>query len=483
LTNNQHRSAHRHAHAFTRFNPLTREGLVLEGRRNLLKAGMLGLAGLTVPDLLRVRTAAAATARPLSSQRRVILLWMTGGPSHLDTWDPKPDQPADNRGPFGSIPTRLPGVRISEHLPKMAGMLDRFTLIRSLDARGSNHEPNTVFQTGNPLAESRTNPVARQYPAIAAHCAKLRGPNHPEMPPYVAFRRSDTHLAFGGFLGRQYDPFIGNDATRLPAYDSLGNDTGKLGGGSLLTLPTNVTRERIQRRHTLRQTVDSLRRHVDQNPEMTALDTIEQRAVEMILGGRAREAFDLAGEPTAVRERYGPHLWCQQALLARRLVERGVAFVTLDLSYHSASGTWDTHGDTVPPYGGIQSGLKPLLPLFDHLITTLVSDLNERGMLDDTLVLAMGEFGRTPMMRSDDGRDHWDQIAAMALAGGGLRHGQVIGASEKDGGHIQERPVSPGDLAATIYRHMGVPLDATYDDHSGRPFPIVQDGEPIRELF
>ena len=483
MKENQHQRAHCQEHAFTRLNPLLQEGLVVRSRRNFLKAGMLGMAGLTLPDLLRCRAAAAAAGRSLPGQKSVILLWMTGGPSHLDTWDPKPDQPTENRGPFASIPTQLPGVRICEHLPKMAGMLDRFTLIRSLDAKGSNHEPNTVFQTGNPLAESRTNPVARQYPAIASLCAKFRGSNHPEMPPYVAFRRSDTHLAFGGFLGKQYDPFIGNDATLLPAYDPVGKDTGKLAGGSLLKLPGGVTRERIQRRHSLRQTVDALRQHVDQNEEMAALDTIEQRAVEMILGGRAREAFDLEGEPAAVRERYGSHLWCRQALLARRLVERGVAFVTLDLSYHSASGTWDTHGDTIPPYGGIQSGLKPLLPLFDHLITTLVCDLAERGLLDDTLVLAMGEFGRTPMMRPDDGRDHWDQIAGMALAGGGLRHGLVIGASEADGGHIRERPVTPGDLAATLFQHMGVPLDGTYQDHTGRPIPIVQDGEPIRELF
>ena len=188
-----------------------------------------------------------------------------------------------------------------------------------------------------------------------------------------------------------------------------------------------------------------------------------------------------------MRERYGKHLWCQQALLARRLVEAGVAFVTLDLSYHTASGTWDTHGDNIPPYGGISKGLRPLLPLFDHLLTTLVGDLDERGLLDDVLVIAMGEFGRTPQMGtqgSTDGRNHWPVVMSMALAGGGLRHGQVIGATEPDGGHIKERPVTPGDLAATIYRHMGVPLDATYLDATGRPRSIVENnGKPIAELL
>ncbi len=217
------------------------------------------------------------------------------------------------------------------------------------------------------------------------------------------------------------------------------------------------------------------------------MDPYGQQAVEMLLGGRAQKAFDLSQESPSVRERYGNHLWCQQALLARRLVESGVAFVTIDLSYHGASGTWDTHGDNVPPYGGIKKGLGPLLPLFDHLLTTLVDDLDERSMLDDTLVIAMGEFGRTPQIGtqgSTDGRNHWPVVMSMALAGGGMRHGQVIGSSERDGGTIRDRPVTPADLAATIYRHFDVPLGAMYVDDRGRPRPIVEeDGQPISELF
>lgn len=474
---------HVHRHAFTHFNALTEEGVVFRTRRNMLKAGLAGIAGLTVPDLLRSRAEAAQAGRPLAGRKSVILLWMTGGPSHIDTWDPKPGRPLENRGPFGVIDTKLPGVQICEHLPKMASMLDRFTLIRSLDCSTSNHEPNTVFQTGNLAAEARTNPNARKYPAIASICGKVRGANHPEMPPYVAFRRSDSHLAFGGFLGKQHDPFIGNDAATLPVYDLVGVDSGQVSGGKLLQFPSGLTADRVQRRHSLRKDVDRLRRAVDQDAAMENLDVIEQRAVEMVLGGRAREAFDITREPEKVRERYGKHLWCQQTLLARRLIEAGVSYVTLDLSYHTASGTWDNHGDNIPPYGGITSGLKPLLPLFDHLVTTLISDLEERGLLQDTLVLCMGEFGRTPQMTKFDGRDHWQAIGSMAMAGGGLRHGQVIGASEADGGHIADRPVSAGDLASTIYRYMGVPLTATYDDHTGRPIPIVEHGEPIRELF
>src|SRR5262245_6713325 len=199
-------------HAFGHFNALDREGLVLLSRRNMPKAGLAGLAGLSVPGLLRQRATAAAAGQSPKGRQSVILLWMTGGPSQIDTWDPKPDRPVENRGPFGVTATKLPGVRIIEHLPKMAALLDRFTLIRSVDCRHSNHEPNTVMQTANLDAEPRLNPVARMYPAIGSIVAKFRGPNHPAMPPYVAFMRSPTHVAFGGYLGRAYDPFMGNHA-------------------------------------------------------------------------------------------------------------------------------------------------------------------------------------------------------------------------------------------------------------------------------
>lgn len=479
-------AGHQHRHAFEGLNALREEGLVVRGRRNLLKAGMAGMAGLTLPGLLQSRAEATALGKPLPGRKSVILLWMAGGPSHLDTWDPKPDRPSENRGPFSTIGTKLPGVRICEHLPKMAGMLDRFTLLRSVNARGSNHEPNTVFQTGNVLAEARTNPEARKYPAIGSLVAKHHGANTPGMPPYVAFRSGESHLAFAGYLGKQYDPFIGNDAARLPLYDYVGNDSGRISGADVFTLRKGLTPQRLTRRQSLREDLDGLRSAVDRDGNLDALDKYEAQAVEMLLGGRARAAFDLTQEPDRVRERYGKHLWHQQTLLARRLVEAGSAFVTLDLSYHPASGTWDNHGDNIPPYGGISKGLKPLLPLFDHLITTLVSDLDERGLLDDVLVLAMGEFGRTPQMgtqESTDGRDHWPVVMSMAMAGGGLKHGQVIGATEPDGSDIAERPITPGDLAATIYRHMGVPLEGTYDDHTGRPRYYVENGEPIRELF
>ena len=473
-------------HAFTTFGGTTREGLCLTGRRGMMKAGMAGVAGLSLPELLRQRAMSAESGAPMS-HRSVILLWMTGGPSHIDTWDMKPDRPLNNRGPFRPISTAIPGEFICEHLPKQAAMLDRFTIIRSVDCQKSNHEPNRVMQTGHRDAAPRVSGFGDRYPAIGSVVAKFRGANQPGMPPYVAFQRSPSHIAHAGYLGQQYNPFMGNQAAQLPIYDLLGKDTGKTSQSSMFRLPRQLNFDRIGRRMGLLDELDKLRREVDVTGGMDAMDTYQRQAVEMLTGGQVQRAFDLATEPDEIRQRYGKHLWCQQALLARRLVEAGVSFVTIDLSYHTASGTWDNHGIPGGVYGGISKGLQPLLPLFDHLITTLVSDLEQRGLLDDVLVIAMGEFGRTPQLGtqgSTDGRNHWPQVMSMCMAGGGLRHGQVIGSTEEDGGQIKHRPVTPGDLAATIYRHMQVPLDGTYLDDRGRPRYIVQEnGRPLPELF
>jgi hypothetical protein len=461
----QHCPGHGPQHAFGFMQPRAREGLVVHGRRSVLKTGLAGLGALSLPALMRLR----AEGQLKRSGKSVILLWMTGGPSQIDTWDPKPDMPREVRGPFQTISTRLPGTAICEYLPKQAAMLDQFTLIRSVDCRFSNHEPNMVMQTANRANEPRTNPKARFYPSFGSIVAKHHGANHPGMPPYVVLNlKSRSHVAWGGYLGSQYDPFDGSAAQRLFA------------------LPGSLSMDRLQSRQHLLGQLDQIRREVDDSGMMQAMGRFSQQAYDLVANGRALEAFDLNREPKAVLDRYGPHDWARQALLARRLVERGSSFVTIDLSNHSASGTWDNHGDNIPPYGGIWNGLRPLLPVFDHVITTLVSDLKERGMLEDVLVIAMGEFGRTPTLGtqgSTDGRNHWPHVMSMCLAGGGMRHGQVIGASSRDGGEIANRPVTPGDLAATIYWHMGVPLDATYTDHQGRPVFIVDEGAPLAELI
>jgi hypothetical protein len=461
--------AHPRSHAFAFLNARQPEGLRVISRRSVLKAGLTGLAGLSLPQLLRLRAATSPTAPSVPRDKAVILLWMTGGPSHIDTWDVKPDRPLENRGPFKDIPTKLPGVHLCEYLPKQAAMMDKFTLIRSVDCRESNHEPNMVMQTANLAAEPRTNTKGHLYPAIGSVVAKFRGSTQPAMPPYVVLNLKDrSHVGWGGYLGRQFDPFVGRS------------------GDALFQLPGQLTMDRLRDRRSLSQQMDQLRSNLDGTGQMDAVDRFAQQAFDIVAGGRAQSAFDLANEPARMVERYGTHDWCRQALLARRLVQAGVSFVTIDLSNHSASGTWDTHGDNIPPYGGIWNGLRPLLPVFDHLLTTLVADLEDHGLLENTLVLAMGEFGRTPKLGtqdSTDGRDHWPYVMSMVMAGGGFRHGQVIGASSRDGGEIAERPITPGDLAATIYRHFGVPADATYLDHQGRPLRLVEHGEAIRELL
>ena len=256
---------HAHPHAFGFLNAGRRDGVLLS-RRNLLKAGAAGFGALTLPNLLRARESARA------APKSVILLWMAGGPSQIDTLDPKPDRPAENRGPFGVIRTRLPGVQVCEHLPKLAGALDRFTVIRSVDPRGSNHEPNTVMQTANLLAEPRTNPEARTYPAVASLVAKLRGANHPLVPAYVAFMKSRSHVAFGGLVGKQYDPFLANEAARLPVYDLVGTDTGQLSGGKMFELPADVSAERMSDRQRLLKNFDRLRSEIDKSGAMAGLE-------------------------------------------------------------------------------------------------------------------------------------------------------------------------------------------------------------------
>lgn len=470
-------------HAFQNFYGDTAEGVTVHSRRGMLKAGLAGIAGLSLPELLRCQARAAEIGANSPRKKSLILLWMSGGPSQLETWDPKPTRPYENRGPFGVISSSMPGVQVCEHLPKQAAMLDKFTIIRSVSAIGSNHNPNRVMQTGH----LGSDPQGAMYPAIGSIVAKHHGPNHPAMPAYAAAVASPRkHLAFAGYLGKQYDPFIAEQATKLPVYDIDGNDTGKMTGGDLFQLPAELSLDRLGNRQTLLHDLNRLRMGIDLNGSIPAMDAYRGQAVDMVVGGRAQVAFDLSREPAENRERYGKHLWFQQALLARRLVEAGVTFVTIGMN-HSGGASWDTHGDNIPPYGGITKGMGKLLPLFDHAVTTLVTDLEERGLLDDTLIVCMGEFGRTPQIGtqdSTDGRNHWPNVMSIALAGGGLRHGQVIGATGPDGGEIKERPVTPGDIAATIYRYFDVPLDATYLDNQGRPHYIVQNnGQPIKELF
>lgn len=426
-------------------------------RRWFLQTGLAGLSGLTLSQMLSLQAAAGQSP----SKKAVILFWLSGGPSHIDMWDPKPHAPQEIRGPYGVIPTRIPGVQFGEHLPLQASIADKLSVIRSVDCRASNHTPITM-QAGNPLAR-RTNDGrdGGGYPSMGSVAAKFRGPNHPSMPGFVGLANSWTSDVWeSGNMGTQYAPVKGQELA------------GKF------SMPAGVDVPRLQDRDNLRKQFDRFGRELEQHRTLDRVDRYTREAYEMVLSGDVQKAFNVDDESPEVRERYGNESIGQKALLARRLVEAGVTFVLVS----GAWGYFDHHGDQVR-WGGIVKGLTPLLPRVDRTMHTLVTDLEQRGLLDDTLVLMMGEFGRSPVINKDAGRDHWTNVMSMVMAGGGLNHGQVIGSTDSRGGSIASSPVRPQDLAATTFKHLGIPLDAHWTNPHGRPIPIVTEGgRPIPEL-
>jgi uncharacterized protein (DUF1501 family) len=433
-------------------------------RRWFLQTGLAGLAGLSLPDLLRYRAQAAASRA--TDRKAVILIWLSGGPSHIDTWDPKSDAPAEVRGPFGSIATKVPGVRICEHFPLQASILDRLALVRSVDCRSSADHFPAPMQAGNPLAQrSKADPHIGTHPSMGAVAARFRGANDPTLPAFVGF--GDPNLFFADVLGAS--PMGG-------AYEAA--DGATLAGR--LTLARGISVARAEDRAGLCRQFDRLRRELDVGDTMARMDHYRQQALEMVLSGKAQQAFRVDQEPDRVRDAYGRHSLGERTLLARRLVEAGVTFVTVS----GAFGVFDNHGDDVI-WKGMIKGLKPLLPRVDQAVHALVTDLEARGLLDDTLVLAMGEFGRSPVFsqRGTGGREHWPNCMSMLVAGGGLAHGQVVGSTDSTGGDVLEARVTPADLGATVFRHLGIDLNAQWIDPQGRPHSIVTDGgRPIPEL-
>ncbi|MGL4553371.1 MAG: DUF1501 domain-containing protein [Gemmataceae bacterium] len=401
-----------------------------------------------------------ALSAPTKPKTSVILFWLSGGPSHLDMWDPKPDAPAEVRGPFGSIPTCVPGVRLSEHFPLQAKIMDRLAVLRSVDCQASNHTPITL-QAGNPLAR-RTNDGndGGGYPSMGSVAAKFRGPNHPAMPAFVGLADSWKADVWGaGHLGSANEPVSGNELA------------------GRMALPAGVSVARLQDRDELRRRFDGMSRQLDAGTS-TKLDGHARQALDMVVSGRAQKAFRLDDESDRVRDAYGRDSLGEKALLARRLVEAGSTYVLVS----GAWGYFDHHGDDVR-WGGIVKGLKPLLPRVDRVVYELINDLAARGLLDSTLVLMMGEFGRGPVINKNAGRDHWTNCMSMLMAGGGIRSGQAVGATDAKGYDIKERRVTPSDLAATVYRHLGIDPAATWTDLQGRPIPVVTEGgQPIHEL-
>jgi hypothetical protein len=432
--------------------PVVRVG----SRRWFLEIGAAGLVGSQLVE------AASPTGSSIE-KKAVILIWLSGGPSHLDMWDPKPDAPSEVRGPFGSIPTKLSGVRFCEHLPLQASIANQLSVIRSVDCSASDHTPITM-QACNPLAR-RTNDGrdGDGYPSMGSIASKFRGANVRNMPAFVGLAdswKSDVWEA--GNMGMAYAPANGKDMI------------GKFG------LPPGLVVDRLQDRESLRRELSRLGRQFDleQNSPLALLDQNSHQAHDMILSGKVAKAFNMEEERESLRDSYGRNSLGEKTLLARRLVESGVTFVLVS----GAWGYFDHHGDNVK-WGGIAKGLTPLLPQVDRALYALVQDLTQRGLIDSTLVLMMGEFGRSPKINVDAGRDHWTNVMSMVMAGGGLNHGQIIGSTDRQGGAIESNPIRPQDIAATTFRHLGIDLNTTWTNAQGRPIPIVcEGGRPIPEL-
>jgi hypothetical protein len=431
-------------------------------RRDVLQIGAAGLLGLSLPELLRLEARAARSPDKLRHRRAnaVILVWLGGGPSHLDMWDLKPNAPQGIRGDFKPIPTVVPGLEICEHLPQMAKVMDRATVIRSLYHTIPAHGPATVFMTtGN-----KPTP-ALSYPSLGSLVARLV-PAERAVPPYVSFSALRNGAAGqAGYLGTAYNPF---GVETAPA--------GRKGGGGLqvrgITLPTGFSLNELEDRNKLLEGFDRTFRSVDHSTDLVdGLDAFHKQALEILRSDRTKKAFDLNAETPALRDRYGKNAFGQGALAARRLVEAGVRFVTLTV------GGWDTHGQN------FQTLSKRLLPQVDQTLSALVQDLSERGLLDRTIVYCAGEFGRTPKINKSAGRDHWARSMAVVLAGGGFRHGYVHGKTDSQGMAPTLDPCTPDDVSATLFHCLGIDPALELRTPTGRPVALFREGHVVEKLL
>lgn len=441
-------------------------------RRSFLKLGMLGSSGLTLAGLLRSQAAAAAAGATAKRDASVIILWMRGGPSHIDMWDPKPDAPAEYRGEFGVSSTNVPGIQLSDMLPQCGKIMDKWSIIRSLYHGDAGHSTgDQICFTGYPAGPM---PDVNVMPSCGSIVARQLGHLRPQMPAYVMIPRMDPGTG-SAYLGVAYKPFetIADPAKEGPF--EMPN----------FALASGLTVERLGDRKSLVTGLDRVRQQVDHSGQMGAVDRFQEQAWDILTSPAAREAFDLEKEPREMRERYGfmpafdpgasnrcgaPN-WSQRMLLARRLVEAGVRLVTVDLRW------WDTH------VKGFDSLRRGFLPRFDQAYPALIDDLQQRGLLESTLVIAWGEFGRTPRVNNDAGRDHYPNVFSAALAGGPVRGGRVVGESDAVGAFPKTNPKTPQDVLATLYHHLGVDIEAQYRNNAGRPISVLPSGSPISELF
>lgn len=425
-------------------------------RRDAIRLGALACGGLALPDLLRALHAGGAQRSRRC--RAVIQISMGGGPSHIDMYDLKPHAPAEVRGEFRPIDTAVSGIRISEHLPRQAAIFDKLTVIRSGTHDISSHLPASHYiQTGHP--QSRPGPD-NTHPATGAVVSRIMGARQPGLPAYVAVPKPGAY-GKSAYLGAAYNPFTTGSEPNSRDFRVAS-----------LTLEAGMTADRLSIRNGLLKRFDSYRRDLDQHGSLAGIDAFGQEALSLVTSARAAQAFRLDDEPAEVRDRYGWTNIGQNCLLARRLVEAGVTYVTC-----LSGGGWDTH---VRNFDELKN---TSLPRFDQAVAALVSDLAERGLDRDVLVMAFGEFGRTPTINRDAGRDHWPSAMSLLLAGGGLTMGQAIGETDPRGAYPISSPCSPADVLATMYHAMGIDIHATFKDAIGREIPILPHGQPIPALL
>jgi Protein of unknown function (DUF1501) len=424
-------------------------------RRDVLRIGVAGLLGMSLPDALRAEALGASGPRGSRRATGVIQIWLAGGPATIDMWDLKPSAPEEIRGEFRPIATSAPGVAICEHMPGLATVMDRCTLVRSLGHSISAHGPGTIYMTtGN-----QPGP-ALEYPATGALAARLLPPRE-GIPPYItlAALRDRVSGTGPGYLGPAFGPLELEGDPVQGTLESRG-----------VSLPAGFAASDLASREALRDRFDRGLRSLDSTDVMAGLDRFHRQAVEILLSDRVRTALDLSREPDARRDAYGRTMLGQGVLAARRLIEAGARFVTLGF------GGWDTHGNN------FRALRDRLLPPLDQAISTLVRDLASCGLLDETIVICTGEFGRTPRVNSAAGRDHWARSMAVLLAGGGFPEGAVYGATDDRGTAPVRDACSPDDLAATLFRRLGFGPRHEVDSSSGRPIPIFREGRCLEPL-
>jgi hypothetical protein len=426
-------------------------------RREFIRVGSLGLAGLTLPTLLQANAASAKKKEPVDNLS-VIFMWMQGGPSHIDTFDPKPNAPSDIRGEFSVIPTNIPGVQISEHLPMMAKNLDKYSIIRSGYSYNGSHGVADAYM----LTGWRFNP-STVYPTYGAVMSRELGYRN-GMPPYVQLGNSiDQRFGGGlpGYAGSEHNPFIIQEDPSKADFSIDG-----------VSLPNGLSSSRFSRRERMLQKLDNWQKKIEtKGNDVGAMNSFYDKAFSMVTSPAAKRAFDLSQEPVKVRERYGMNKFGQSCLLARRLVESGVRFINVTM------GGWDTHANNFKT-------LKDRnLPTIDQSWSALLEDLQTRGMLEKTMVIWLGDFGRTPKINSAAGRDHWAGSTVFCMGGGGMKVGSVIGKSDANAEQPVTPPIQIEDIAATLYTILGIPLDKHYVAPDGRPFRINLNGKVVNEIL